>query len=218
MHATFLPSANGKTEYYSQSGNKLKHESIYYPGISMKDKKKTKQKLPPVNIEKTLYELDSLTKLNEFRFKVDSTLVSKIKKCHPEFNDSDINPFFVSADSILLKVQDVKIDISNYISGQIDGAFYTIEADIKYKNRKEYRHEFNIGGGSPQNTQIRTWLILYTLFLNNDLFETISTEQCFSEDKFINVFCRFIEWKKYPNPDNPLIPKPEGFPKSVKEI
>lgn len=112
-------------------------------------------------------------------------------------SNSDIETLFDENNMVSLDTKKIKSHLLEAISGQIDGAYYSIKIELKFKNNKKIDHGFEVQSSGPKSHKIKDWLILYSIFQNENVFETIPIKgSCFSQSDFIGILFRFILWKK----------------------
>jgi hypothetical protein len=200
VHATYLPDVTGQEEYYSKEKKKLAHKAVHYTSNIGNHKKKKKIKLNNVDIQSLIYQLDSLLKLDEFSFAISDDIINYMKaasfyKENYSIQDSDIEKFTLN-NKVTLNIKDIKIDVTDYLSGQIDGAYYRFELTIKNDDNELIKNELKCGSGGISNFEIKEWLVLFLIFRDYNLFETLPElkEYVFSEEKLANIIFRFIVW------------------------
>ena len=194
IDATYLPTVSYNSEYFSKKKNKLMHEARF------DGKKKTLEKKDVLNI---ILQIDSLSKVDSFNFYVDESLIDEMKNKYTYYkkengiSNSDIETLFDENNMVSLDTKKIKSHLLEAISGQIDGAYYSIKIELKFKNNKKIDHGFEVQSSGPKSHKIKDWLILYSVFQNENVFETIPLkESCFSQSDFIGILFRFILLKK----------------------
>lgn len=195
IDAIYLPSINRKSEVYLKEKNKLVHEAILYSS--------RKEKLEPIEVQKIIYQLDSLTMVNEFRFEVEQSTINDMKNKYIQFkrenkiSNTDIDNFF-KYNPIILRTKYIKHNLLDALVGQIDGAYYDIDLKIKYKGHEFSRsHSFKIKSSGARSSELKQWLILYSIYKDNEIFETILLKDiCFKKENFQIILFQFLMWER----------------------
>ena len=193
VNATYLPNVTGQREYYDKKNGKLSHFAV--------DTKNKKHKLKKKDIQIALNKLDSLLNLDEFTFEISEAVVEEMKErefCREiiDVSETDIDNF-VQDRKITLRLKDIKIDISDYLAGQIDGAYYSYYLEIKKKNETTIKYDIKCRSGGVSNLELKDWLVLYFFYSEYDLLKTVSSVKHYlSEDKLVEVILRFIKFSK----------------------
>lgn len=195
-----MPVGGFNKETYEKNGTQLNHftETLSYK----KPKKILKKKLPfYTNFNLEINELDSLFKTQIFIFKIDSSLISKMKndtfsKNYYQVRDFDIDKYLGQKKNIELSLLDIQSDtLDNYTvyDGRPFAFNLVFKKDIQDTIEVNYFGNLNDG---IKSKDIKNWLPLYILINKYKLFKTNdSVISFFDNNHFMTVLFRFLKWQ-----------------------
>lgn len=196
----YLPFGGSQSERYFKTGNKVERT---YVGTYKKNSRRVKKKKLPIdgNIEKAIYLLDSLCKLKEFTFKINSDLRDSLKSRYmwkKAYNilDEDIDGYFSELNRITLKVNDLPTEFME--TAVLDGAPYLFDLKYTLDNKDTLHYTFNGNLCDEVNTSnIKNWLSIYLTLKRYSIFNSITLfEDYFNNKRLEHIIFRFIVWKK----------------------
>lgn len=203
MRAGWLPGGNGRSEIYSKTTDgKFDHKSTinYRKGKRGVRKIKERRLRKSLKIEDTINALDSLFRLTEFKFTIDTSIIHRIVAHNLQNNFrvvylKDIDRFFSQGDTVILNLKDIKEDEFN--TTVIDGGPFSFNLTFKRANQDSIKYEF-VGNfeDNVKTINIKSWLPIYLAYRQNKFFQTLPMEYYFTDSNLEGVLIRFIDWTK----------------------